>query len=179
MQHDSLAAPAVTFRVLTPEEAGIGYQVIVDAVQWLEARRTTRGKMWQSPLPRPIYAQRSARGQNYGLFVDGKLAVIASLVSAPMEWSAHIPETNPPWLSTFATSRAFRGQHWGCRMIEEICALLKDRNDPALYLDCGSPFLEDYYATLGFTLIQRQKRSLNRPPLPRREANCALMRREL
>jgi hypothetical protein len=73
------------FRQLTPTDEAAGYQTIVETVDWLRAKGI---KLWEKQLPRPVYADRQACGENFGLFVDGELAVIVSLVNGvPRYWA--------------------------------------------------------------------------------------------
>jgi len=176
MTYNLAATPRICFRQLLTDEEETGYGVIIEAVDWLREKRI---KMWEHPLPGSVYSKRQESAQNYGLFVDGELAVIASLVSAPSSWTDLVVEENAPWLSTLATARAFRGRQLGRRTVEEICTHLEARGHPALYLDCGSPFLEAYYLSLGFAVVEVRVRRINRPPVPAYDCECTLMRRPL
>ena len=136
--------------------------------------------MWEHPLPRSVYSRRQEQAQNYGLFVDGELAVIASLASPPADWDELIVAENAPWLSTLATARAFHGLQWSRRPLEEICGVLKGSDHSALFLDCSPPFLAAHYDSLGFVLVETRRRRINRPPCQTSESTLftnALRRR--
>jgi RimJ/RimL family protein N-acetyltransferase len=171
----------VTFRPLTAAEEAAGYQIICDTVEWL---RTKGIKLWEKPLPRKVYAARQQRGENFGLFVGGELAVIVSLVNGvPAYWRQEVEgrapsrppgQTNRPrqsvalqktaapiWLCTLATATKFRGRDLGRQAVLEALHLLRERN---VYLDCKPGWLTEFYESLGFVVMQQKTLTLDHGP---------------
>jgi len=79
------------FRPLTDAEEEDGYQIICDTVEWLRSKDID---LWRKPLPREVYAARQQRAENYGLFADGQLAAIVSLVHTRNLPSCRVAERN-------------------------------------------------------------------------------------
>jgi RimJ/RimL family protein N-acetyltransferase/aminoglycoside phosphotransferase (APT) family kinase protein len=158
---------ALSFRQLTGEEESAGYQVICDTVSWLRGKGI---KLWDKPLPRPVYAQRQQRGENYGLFEDGELAAVVSLVNGvPEYWRgetqaripSHRPADAPIWLCTLATATKFRGRNLGWQTVREALHQLHGRD---VYLDCKPGWLVEFYRSLGFEAIQHKTMTLSHGP---------------
>lgn len=161
-----------TFRQLSADEEATGYQVIVDIVAWLHAKQI---KVWEKPLPRPVYAKRQARGENFGLFVDGELAVIVSLVNGvPEYWRQQADARDPIWLCTLATTKKFRGRNLGRRAVQEALRHLRGRE---VYLDCKPGWLVEFYESLGFVALQQKTMVLDHGPCG--PIDAVLMRRQL
>lgn len=168
----------VAFRRLTTAEEAAGYQIICDAVDWL---RTKGIKLWEKPLPRKVYAARQARGENFGLFVGGELAVIVSLVNGvPTYWDGccrpllrsgdgasadsqgrPAPANQPIWLCTLATAIKSRGRDLGREAMREALQLLRGR---AVYLDCKPGWLAEFYESLGFVAVRQETLTLEHGP---------------
>jgi len=167
---------SLTFRQLTPAEEAAGYQVICDTVDWLRAKGI---KLWEKPLPRETYAARQQRGENYGLFVGGELAGVVSLVrGAAQQWTEELPDRRIMWMSTLTTANAFRGRGLGRQIVEQAIALLTDRGETMLYLDCKPGFLVDFYSKAGFEEVARKTATIHRGSTCYR-AEVVLMRRAL
>jgi len=149
-----MATDTVVFRKLRDEEEVEGYRVICDTVDWLKTKGIS---LWEKPLPRAIYTERQKQGQNYGLFVGGKLAVILSLIpGVPSYWTADVGNPGATWLCAMATADAFRHRQLGSRALMEAKALLAGRGETEVYLDCKPGFLEGFYKAAGFSpIIQR------------------------
>jgi len=155
------------FRQLIPAEEMAGYQVICDTVDWL---RTKGIQLWEKPLPREVYAARHRRGENYGLFVDGELAVIVSLVNGvPEYWAAEAKGERLVWLSTLATATKFQRRGLGREAVREALHFLRGR---AVYLDCKPGMLEEFYRQLQFEPVAQK--SVAAPTGP---VEAVLMRR--
>jgi RimJ/RimL family protein N-acetyltransferase len=171
----------VTFRRLTTAEEAAGYQVICDTVDWLRAKGI---KLWEKPLPRDAYAARQQRGENFGVFEGGELAVVVSLVNGvPEYWRQEVEgrapsrppgQTNRPrqsvalqkaaapiWLCTLATATKFRGRDLGRQAVREALHLLRGR---AVYLDCKPGWLVEFYESLGFVVLQQKTLTLDHGP---------------
>jgi hypothetical protein len=145
----------IQFRRLRDDELARGYALIFDRVDWLLAQGFGH---WTSPLPLAVYQQRQDAGQNFGLFVDGRLAAVVSLVRGiPARWQHRLANEDAVWLSTLATALAFRGRDLGPRTVREACRYLAGRQVGEVYLDCAAdPFFEDFYTTLGFECVARE-----------------------
>jgi RimJ/RimL family protein N-acetyltransferase/aminoglycoside phosphotransferase len=149
----------VAFRPLTAAEEAAGYQIICDTVEWL---RTKGIDLWRKPLPREIYAARQERGENFGLFVGGELAVIVSLVNGvPEYWAAEVKAVQPVWLCTLATATEFRRRDLGRQAVSEALRLLRGR---VMYLDCKPGWLEEFYRSLGFVELEKKTFTLSHGP---------------
>ena len=171
-----MAKNEVVFRKLTGEEEDGGYRVICEAVDWLKTKGIS---LWENPLPRAIYSARQEQGQNYGLFVDGKIAVILSLVpGVPSYWTPDVQNPRATWLCTMATAPAFRHKQLGGRALKEAKTLLAGRGETEVYLDCKPGFLEDFYKAAGFSPIIQRKLSIPHA-LPNEPIHATLMRRQL
>lgn len=139
------------------EEASPGS---VDTVAWL---REKGHPQWQRPLPREIYAARHAAGENFGLFIEGCLAAIVSLLhQAPSHWHADLPDGPIRWLSTLATANAFRGRDLGKTALAEVMRHLRGEGVDQVWLDCSPGFLQAYYEAAGFRVAARGMRYVSR-----------------
>jgi predicted N-acetyltransferase YhbS len=109
------------------------------------------------------YQKRQENGQNFGLFVDGRLAVVLSLLTLTRTvWSDIIGEKPAIWLSTLATGRDFHGRRLGRGAVMRAVELVKQQGARELYLDClfgDCGVLPNYYRSLGFEQIARANRN--------------------
>jgi RimJ/RimL family protein N-acetyltransferase/GNAT superfamily N-acetyltransferase len=143
----------VIFRPLTAAEEDAGYQVICETVDWLRAKGIDQ---WRKPLPREVYAARQERGENFGLFVGGELAVILSLLNGVPEkyWRNEVPIRDSLWLSTLATANRFRGRGLGRQAVIQAAQRQSGRN---VYLDCRPGWLVQFYESLGFVALYQKR----------------------
>lgn len=144
------------FRRLKDEDFAAAYAIVVEVADWLQSRGIRQA---QPPLPREVYAQRQARGENFGLFVGSELAAVVSLMEhRPDYWAEHLPSTPYKWLATLASARKFKGQKLGEVAIGEAEHYLILDGIPLLYLDCafGSGALPDFYVFLGYETVARK-----------------------
>lgn len=142
------------FRPLRDDEEALGYEALLEVVDWLRRHQIA---LWEHPLPREVYHRRQQAGENFGLFVDGELAVILSLLDEPPGyWSADI---RPPmrWLSTLASRPAFKGRHLGRQAVEMACEHVATAGIPRLYLDCKPGRLVDFYFAIGFERVAQKQ----------------------
>ena len=149
------------FRQLSAEEEPAGYQVICDTVAWLKRKDI---KLWQQPLARSVYAARQQRGENYGLFMRGTLAVIVSLVrGVPEYWAAEAGTRDAVWLCTLATAENFHGCGAGVEGLgldRHVGALVVLDEAPQVWLDCAPGFLDQLYLALGFARVCRDVKAI-------------------
>lgn len=144
------------FRQLSADEFDSGYEIYLTAFDWLKAKGI---RQWLVPLARPIYETRHQRGENYGLFVDGHLAVTLSLsCGTPREWADVVSKPRTWWLQTLATAQNFRGRKLGELTVRIAEAHLVEQQVKDLYLDCvdAAGFLPAFYARLGFVKLEQR-----------------------
>jgi len=149
------------FRRLQPEEFDAARAIIVEVTEWLLSKGI---RQWLQPLPAEIYRARHDQGENYGLFVEGELAAVVSLLDYhPLYWSEFLPETPFKWVATLASSRRYKGQSLGEVTLIKAEEFLADEGVEEIYLDCfyGQGVLTEFYAALGYDQIAR--RQLNFP----------------
>jgi len=125
----------------------------MEAFRWLNANGI---RQWLVPMPRSVYDRRHSLGENYGLFKDGHLAVVLSLVcGTPHEWADIVVEAHTWWLQNLATAKAFRGKRLGELAVSMAGEYLVRDCVPEVYLDCADVggFLPGFYEKLGFVKV--------------------------
>lgn len=166
--------PSYVFRRLAADDFDAAYAIIVEVTDWLLSKGI---RQWVQPLPREVYAQRQAQGENYGLFADGELAAVVSLMDyRPDYWAESLPPSPFRWMATLASARRFKGQKLGELAISEAEHFLTLDGIPALYLDClyGSGALPDFYVFLGYEVVARKV-----VDFPHGSADSVLLRKRL
>jgi ribosomal protein S18 acetylase RimI-like enzyme len=141
------------FRRLLTSESEQGYSIYLEAIRWLNANGI---RQWLAPLPRSVYDRRQALGENYGLFMDGCLTVVLSLVcGTPHEWADIVVEAHTWWLQNLATAEGFRGKRLGESAVSMAGEHLLRDFVPEVYLDCVDVggFLPGFYQKLGFVKV--------------------------
>jgi hypothetical protein len=95
---------AAEFRQLCSDDVPRGYAILVEIVDWLLGRGI---QQYLQPVPEHIYHGRQDRGMNYGLFVDGELAGVVSLLWGyrPKEWGDLLPDEPFVWAAALAVTR--------------------------------------------------------------------------
>ena len=154
----STAGYRMVFRQLSYDEEDGGHQVICDSVDWQKAKRI---RLWATPLPREVYARRHERGENFGLFANGKLAVVISLVAGvPKYWAKDVEDPEARWLCTLATARDFHGRRLGQIAGKKALDYLRETGTTEVWLDCAPGFLQDFYEKLGFYALTQQQKAI-------------------
>lgn len=162
------------FRRLRDDEEPLGYQVLEDTIIW---QRVKGIMLWDRTLPRETYLERQRRGENCGLFVDGDLAAVVSLVAGvPDYWRAQVDDPGATWLCTLAVAEGFHGRGIGEIAMREAVAFLQASGRPAVWLDCKVGFLSRFYEALGFEAVTQQRRHI---PHAGGELDCVLFRKLL
>jgi len=166
------------FRPLAGSEAELAYTVYLEACRWLNDRGI---REWLVPLPRDVYDGRQERGENFGLFLGGELAVVCALVQGtPAEWADCISEPETSWLNNLATAQSFRGRGLGGLAARMACEHLARSGARSVWLDCVdvAGFLPAFYERLGF--VKTCEREITYPSgntypmvLMRRDLNAA------
>lgn len=144
------------FRRLKPDELDAGLAIITEVTDWLLSKGI---RQWAQPLPREVYAERHAKGENYGVFADDALAAVVTLMEhRPDYWKRWLPNTPYKWMATLASSRKYKGQRLGELAIGEAEHFLALEGIPAIYLDCvyGDGTLPEFYTWLGYQAVARE-----------------------
>jgi len=146
-----LSSPVL--RQLASSEADSGYAVYLAAFRWLNDKGI---RQWLVPQQRDVYDRRQKRGENFGLFMGGDLAVVLSLVQGtPAEWADVVSERETWWLHNLSTAPNFRGRRLGEVAVRMACEHLAIAGINVVYLDCVdvAGFLPAFYERLGFAKI--------------------------
>jgi GNAT superfamily N-acetyltransferase len=144
------------FRPLQPEEFDQAHGVLVSAAGWLMSKGI---RQWTTAYPKELYRAHQEKGWNYGLFIDGDLAVIVTLAYEPTNtWTQCIGTEPAWWMSKLATAPKYHGRGLGARAVREACRLLSSKGAQRLYLDCvhGSGVLVSFYEQAGFSGTDRR-----------------------
>jgi RimJ/RimL family protein N-acetyltransferase len=164
------------FRRLRDEEFDTAYAIVCERTQWLLERGL---RQWPRPLAQSVYFREFSAGQIYTLAVEGRPAVVLSLMHyGSRRWRDHVGPEPHWWLCTLASSLEFRGRGLGARAVEEAATHLSGLGAERLHLDCivhSDDFLPRYYQRLNFSELARKT-----VPRPGQESvEMALMRRAL
>src|SRR5579862_9713856 len=124
--------PTYAFRRLNEDDFESAYAILVEVTEWLLNKGV---RQWMQPIPEEMYAQRQTDGENYGLFIDDKLASVVSLIDLrPDYWADYLPDDHSyKWMATLASSRKFKGQKLGELILSEAEQFLIVEGVPALY----------------------------------------------
>jgi predicted N-acetyltransferase YhbS len=144
-------------RKLGAEEFNDAHRILVDAADWLIAKGI---RQWTTTYSKDLFRVCQEKDWNYGLIVDGQLAVTLTLSwEVPAEWSDCFRNQPVWWLSKLATAQHCRGQGLGARAVREVILALSAKGAEHLFLDCvyGRGFLVDFYRQFGFTPINRRQ----------------------
>ena len=164
----------IVFRPLADEEEALGYQVLLNNRAW---QREKGIFLWDKPFPRNVYSERQQRRENFGLFVDGQLAAMVSLVrGVPSYWSASVDDPKAMWLCTLAVADGFHGKGLGKVIVEKAIAFLRESGHSVVWLDCPTGFLERFYKSLGFIPVTREQKFI---PHAGRSLDCVLFKKPL
>jgi GNAT superfamily N-acetyltransferase len=136
-------------------EVESGYAVLRTVAAWLDSigrrqriARTTfeTYRRWQA-----------AKG-NHAVRVGDSIACVFTVVREPLaDWPDAGITGDVWWLRALATHPEHRGRGHGAAAVVAARELVPDHE--ALYLDCVSDFLPEYYAALGFEHVARQVRT--------------------
>jgi ribosomal protein S18 acetylase RimI-like enzyme len=146
----------IVFRRLCADEFDDAHGILVSAAEWLVGMGI---RQWTTAYPREVYLTYQQQGCNYGLEVDGELAVVVTLSrQSPPEWADRFGPNPIWWLSKLATAPDFRGRGLGILAVRHAIHQLSDQHADGLYLDCvqGNGFLIDFYERLGFQVVDRR-----------------------
>lgn len=151
------SADAPAFRQLGPEHFDEAHAIVVEVTDWLNGKGI---KQWSRPVPADIYRERHERGENHGLLVDGRLAVVMSLSqTVPDRWPDFAPPEPFRWLGTMAVSRSAGNPGLGPAALAAAEEDLRARGIAAVYLDCvrGNGFLPSFYRDNGYEELEARE----------------------
>ena len=154
------------FRNINDSELDQAYNIVCETVEWLQSKNI---KQWIGPIPFEIYKKRQIKKENYGLFHDGILKVVVSIVFESISmWNDKIGSDKNWWIHTLATSNQYRGKKFGRILIQKAIKYLVAQNIENFYLDCmyGNGFLPNFYRWLGFQQILSRKIAIEKGSLP-------------
>ena len=143
-------------RALRPDEASHGYAVYLQAFAWLEAKGI---RQWLIRYPEEKFMARVLRGESFGLFVGGEVAVILALALESSPYWLEATGPNPVWwLSTIATASQFRGRQLGRYAINAAVRRLSAAGADVVFLDCvdNRGALPALYQQEGFAALARK-----------------------
>ena len=124
---------------------------ILDAAsQWLLARGI---RQWTTAYPPELYQQSQDRGENFGLFENGRLVAIVTLTGAPPEWDAELAGMDVRWVSKLAVAPDCHGRGLGRLMAEHALEQLRREGASRAWLDCRNGPLVAFYESLGFARV--------------------------
>lgn len=113
-------------------------------------------RQWLRPMAKKKFEERQERGENYGLFSEGIMKVLLSLVRRRdyHEWDDLFPDKETIWLNTVSVNPENKEKGLGKVAVEKAMEFLERQGEKNLYLDCviNDGFLVRYYKTLGFDL---------------------------
>jgi ribosomal protein S18 acetylase RimI-like enzyme len=167
----ALVSGVLRFRQLRDSDVDAGVAILDAASEWLLARGI---RQWMTAYPRGLYQQLQDRGENFGLFDDGRLVAIVTLTSAPPEWSAELSGQDVTWISKLAVAPDCHGRGLGRRLAEEALDYLRQSGISRAWLDCRNGPLVSFYESLGFQRVTHKIVEFSTGPL-----DLFLMMREL
>ncbi len=144
----------MSFRIVqvTDRQVEEAFAVLQATAAWL-AQRGSRQRIAKISLEK--YRRWQAADVNYAVCRDDQIAGVFSLpVEDFADWPEFRSRGSAIWLRALATHPDFRGRDVGKRAVQ--WALRQAGEHHAVYLDCVSGFLPQYYGQLGFELLARQ-----------------------
>jgi len=159
------------FRRLEDSDVAAAVAILDAASQWLLARGI---RQWTTPFPSELYQQSQDRGENFGLFENGRLVAIVTLTGAPPEWDAELAGLDVRWVSKLAVAPDCHGRGLGWLMAEHALDQLRQTGATQAWLDCRNGPLVAFYESLGFERVMSKV-----VDFPDVSLDLALMKREL
>lgn len=138
---------SVSFRRLQQDDVDAAVAILAAASEWLLARGI---RQWTTAYPRELYQELQDRGENFGLFEEGRLAAIVTLTDAPPEWNAELAGQRVRWISKLAVAPDCHGRGFGRLTMEPALEQLRRQGATVAWLDCRNGPLVAFYESLGF-----------------------------
>ena len=139
-----------SFRRLRNDEVDAAVAILAAASEWLLARGI---RQWTMAYPRELFQQAQDRGENFGLFENGRLAAIVTLTTTPPEWDAELAGLDVRWVSKLAVAPECHGRGLGRLMAEYALEQLRRQRATVAWLDCRNGPLVAFYESLGFDRV--------------------------
>jgi ribosomal protein S18 acetylase RimI-like enzyme len=141
---------ASVFRRLNDDDVDAAVAILAAASEWLLARGI---RQWTTAYPRELYQDLQDRGENFGLFEDGRLAAIVTLTGAPVEWNAELANQRVRWISKLAVAPDCHGRGYGRATMEHALRQLRQEDTNQVWLDCRNGPLVSFYESVGFDRV--------------------------
>jgi ribosomal protein S18 acetylase RimI-like enzyme len=144
------------FRGIQSAEVDEAYRIYMEAFDWLKAKGI---RQWLVALPKDKYLDRQQRGENFALFIGGRVAAIVSLAwEVSPFWQKEVGADAYWWLSMLAVATEFRGVRIGEQTVIEAENWLRGKGATEMFLDCVDErgFLPSFYKRLGFDEVYRK-----------------------
>lgn len=138
----------IRFQQLALADFDAAYALVIASVMWLHNQRLPSWLM-----PKDVYYQRHADGDNYGLFDNDTLCAVVTLTTYhPNDWKQVISHQHFTWLATLASLRTQSRNQYGLRLMQFAEHHTLSEHKSAIYLDCyyGNGRLPQYYQQLGY-----------------------------
>src|SRR5688500_20158785 len=95
------------FRQLGDCDVDAAVAILNTAAEWLLARGI---RQWTTTYPRELYQRSQERGENFGLFEDGRLVAIVTVTTAPPEWQVELSGHDVRWMTKLAVAADRHGR---------------------------------------------------------------------
>jgi GNAT superfamily N-acetyltransferase len=105
------------FRTLAPSEVDGAFKGYLDVFEWLAAKGV---RQWLRPLSREAFAERQAKGELFGYFVEEQLAAVVTIAfeTSPY-WLREAGSESRWWIKSLAVAPGFRHAGIGVRTLGE------------------------------------------------------------
>jgi ribosomal protein S18 acetylase RimI-like enzyme len=143
------------FRTLAPSEVDGAFKGYLDVFEWLAAKGV---RQWLRPLSREAFAERQAKGELFGYFVEEQLAAVVTIAfeTSPY-WLREAGSESRWWIKSLAVAPGFRHAGIGVRTLGECERHLLGCGARGAILDCvDAGFLPGYYSKIGFSEVARK-----------------------
>jgi ribosomal protein S18 acetylase RimI-like enzyme len=151
-----MTAMVSLFRGIQSVEVDEAYHIYMGAFDWLKAKGV---RQWLVPISKDKYLNRQQNGENFGLFMGGRVAAIVSLAwEVSPFWQKEVGAVAHWWLSMLAVATEFRGVKIGEKTVLEAENWLRGKGATEMFLDCVDErgFLPSFYKRLGFYEVFRK-----------------------
>jgi len=151
-----MTAKISLFREIQSAEVDEAYRIYMEAFDWLKAKGV---RQWLVPISKDKYLDRQQRGENFGLFIGGRVAAIVSLAwEVSPFWQDDVGTDAYWWLSMLAVPTELRSLKIGEQTVSEAENWLRGKGAKEMFLDCVDErgFLPSFYKRLGFDEVFRK-----------------------
>jgi len=145
-----LVVTVTDFRRLEDSDVAAAVAILAAASEWLLARGI---RQWTTAYPRELYQKLQGRGENFGLFEEGRLVAIVTLTGGPPEWDAELAGLDVRWVSKLAVAPDCHGRGLGRATAEHALEQLRRAGASSAWLDCRNGPLVAFYESLGFARV--------------------------